>query len=67
MREDVEFLGEMNDMEAFEKAEGGDGGVEIEAGRETGAESEGDGLEGIHGGLIFSLTAAESAHKGIAE
>ena len=54
-------------MEAFEKAERGDGGVEIKAGGETGAEGEGNGLERIHGGLIFSLTAAESAHKGIAE
>jgi len=67
MLEDVEFFGEMDDIEAFEKTESGDGGVEIEAGRETGTEGEGDGLERIHGGLIFSLTAGESAHKGIAE
>ena len=67
MREDVEFFGEVNDVEAFEKTEGGDGGVEIETGRETGTEGEGDGLERIHGGLIFSLTAGESAHKEIAE
>ena len=67
MREDVEFFGEMNDMEAFEKTESGDGGVKIESGREGGTEGEGDGLERIHGGLIFSLTAGKSAHKGIAE
>ena len=67
MREDVEFFREMDDMEAFEKAESGDGGVKIEAGREAGTEGEGDGLERIHGGLIFSLTAGVSAHKGTAE
>jgi hypothetical protein len=48
MRENVKFFGEMNDVEAFEKAESGDGSVEIEAGGETGAEGEGDGLERIH-------------------
>src|SRR5882724_1711485 len=67
MGEDVKFFGEMNNVEAFEKTESGDGGVEIEAGRETGSEGEGDGLERIHGGLIFSLTVGESAHKGIAD
>ena len=67
MREDVEFFGEVNDMEAFEKTEGGDGGVKIEAGREAGTEGEGDGLEGVHGGLIFSLTAAMAVDKGIAD
>jgi len=48
MREDVEFIGEMDDVEAFEKAESGDGSVEIEARREAGAEGERDGLEGVH-------------------
>jgi len=67
VREDVEFFGKMDDMEAFEETESGDGGVKIEAGRETGAEGEGDGLERIHGELIFSLTAAESAYKEIAD
>src|SRR5882724_6583784 len=43
MREDVEFFGEVNNMEAFEKPESGDGGVKIETGRETGSEGEGDG------------------------
>ncbi len=47
--EDVEFVGEMNHVEAFEETESGDGGVKIEAGREAGAEGEGDGLERIHG------------------
>ncbi len=67
VREDVEFFGEVDNMEPFEKAESGDGGVKIETGRETGTEGEGDGLERIHGGLIFSLTAGESAYKGIAD
>ena len=67
VREDVEFFGEVDNMEPFEKAESGDGGVKIETGRETGTEGEGDGLERIHGGLIFSLTVGESAHKGIAD
>lgn len=67
MGENVEFVGEMDDMEAFEEAESGDGGVKIEAGRETGAEGEADGLKRIHRGLVFSLTAAESPHKGIAD
>ena len=67
MGEDMEFIGEMDDMEAFEETESGDGGVKIESGRETGTEGEGDGLERIHGGLVFSLTAAEAAHKGIAD
>ena len=48
MREDVELIGEVDDMEAFEKAERGDSSVEIEARRKTGAEGEADGLEGIH-------------------
>jgi len=63
----VEFVGKMDNVEALEETESGDGGVKIEAGRETGAEGEADGLEGIHGGLIFSLTAAEAAHKEIAD
>jgi len=33
MREDVELIGEVDDMEAFEKAERGDSSVEIEARR----------------------------------
>ena len=67
MGQDVEFFGEVNHVEAFEKAESGDGGVKIETGRETGTEGEGDGLEGVHGGLIFSLTAAMAVDKGIAD
>ena len=66
MREDVEFFGEVDNMEPFEKAESGDGGVEIETGREAGTEGEGDGLERMHGGLIFSLTVAMAVDKGIA-
>ena len=61
----MELFGKMDDVETFEQTESGDSGVKIEAGRETGAEGEGDGLERIHGGLVFSLTAAESAHKGV--
>jgi len=56
----------VNNVEAFEKAQRGDGGVKIEAGRETGSEGEGDDLERIHGGLIFSLTVAMAVDKGIA-
>src|SRR5205807_10037091 len=51
MGEDVKFFGEMNNVEAFEKAQRGDGGVKIESGGEAGTEGEGDGLERIHGGL----------------
>jgi len=47
MREDVEFVGEMNNVEAFEKAESGDGGVRLRPEEKPAAEGEGDGLEGF--------------------
>ena len=39
---------QMNDTEALQKAERGDGGVEIEAGRKSGAQSEAERLQGVH-------------------
>jgi hypothetical protein len=67
MRKDVEFFREMDDVEALEKTERGDGGVEVEAGREAGAEGQGDGLERVHLVSGFSLTVAAVAHKGFAD
>jgi len=49
MGENLELLGEMNDAETLEEAEGGDGGVDIEAGGEAGAENEAESFEGAHG------------------
>ncbi len=48
VRKYLKLFGKMNDVESFEKAECGDGGVEIEAGRKTGPEGETDGLERTH-------------------
>ena len=50
MGENLELLGEMDDAETLEEAEGGDGGVDIEAGGEAGAEDEAESFERAHGG-----------------
>ena len=49
VREDLQLFGEVDDAESLEKTEGGDGGVDVEAGGEAGAEDETKGFEGVHG------------------
>ena len=49
IREDVEFFRKMDHVEAFEKAQRGNGSVEVESGGKTGPESERDDLERVHG------------------
>ena len=60
VREDMEFVGKMDDMEPFEETESGYGGVKIEPGGEAGAESEGDGLEWIHRREFLAVKENES-------
>jgi hypothetical protein len=52
------LLGEMNDAEALEEAEGGDGGVDIEAGGEAGTEDEAESFEGAHGFMMNDASAS---------
>jgi hypothetical protein len=48
----------MEHAEALEESEGRDGGVEVEAGRKSGAEREAEGLQRIH--MYMVSAAAES-------
>lgn len=48
MREDLERLGQMDDAEALEEPEGAHGGIEVEAGGKSRAESHGEDLNRIH-------------------
>ena len=56
VREDLKFLGEMNDAEALEKAESGDGRVDVEAGGEAGAEDKAESFERVHGRNVIRAT-----------
>jgi hypothetical protein len=49
MSQDLEVFGEMNDAEALEEAESGDGGVEVQTGGKTCAENETECFERVHG------------------
>jgi hypothetical protein len=49
MGKDLKMLGEMNDAEALEEAESGDGGVDVQAGGKASAENEAESFDGAHG------------------
>jgi hypothetical protein len=63
VRENVKFFGEMDDVKAFEKAESGHGGVEIEARGKAGAEREGDDLERIHAEMSLARKVPGSENE----
>jgi hypothetical protein len=46
------MFGKMDDAEALQEAEGGDGGIEIETRGKTGAEDQAKCFERIHGLVI---------------
>jgi len=49
MRKYLEMFGETDYAETLEKSEGGNGGVDVEAGGKTGTEDEAESFEGAHG------------------
>ena len=49
VRKDLKLFGEMDDAKPLEKSESGNGGVDVEAGGEAGAEDEAESFERVHG------------------
>ena len=47
--EDLKLLGKMDDAEALEETESGDGGIDVEAGGEASSEDQAESFEGVHG------------------